>query len=105
MTIRYSAALPSVHNHVPKGIATGFGRLPVRHAENDNPRDVRNDPMLRAALRHFAAHGLGAAGNARDRAVVAAANGDRDQYNWWLAICAKLDRRMAGALRSTAGVR
>jgi hypothetical protein len=98
MTIRYSAALPSVRNCAPKGV----GRLPIVHAANDNPRDVRNDPVLRAALRHFAGHGLGAAADARNRALSAARAGDQREYSWWLAVCAKLDRRMAASLRSTA---
>ena len=102
MTIRYSAALPSVRNYVPKGVANGRGRLPVVRAANDNPRDVRNDPVLRAALRHFATHGLGAAADARNRALTAARAGDHDAYCWWLGLCAKLDRRMAASLRDTA---
>ena len=91
MTIRYSAALPSVRNATPRG----FGRVPVCHAANDNPRDVRNDPILRAALRHFADHGLGAAADARDRALTAHRAGDFAGYRRWLAICTKLDRRLA----------
>lgn len=102
MTIRYSAALPSVRNYAPAGVANGRGRLPVVRAANDNPRDVRNDPVLRAALRHFAAHGLGAAADARNRALAAARVGDHAAYCWWLGLCAKLDRRMAASLRNTA---
>lgn len=91
MTIRYSAALPSVRNAAPRG----WGRVPVCHAANDNPRDVRNDPILRAALRHFAAQGLGAAADARDRALAAHRAGDLPTCRHWLSICAKLDRRLA----------
>jgi hypothetical protein len=94
MTIRYSAALPSVRNAAPRG----WGRVPVCHAANDNPRDVRNDPVLRAALRHFAAQGLGAAADARDRALGAG-------YRHWLAICTKLDRRLAGQLHTDSRAR
>ncbi len=94
MTIRFSAALPSVRNAAPRG----SGRVPVCHAANDNPRDVRNDPVLRAALRHFAAQGLGAAADARDRALMAFKQGDLAQYRHWLAICTKLDRRLAGSI-------
>jgi hypothetical protein len=94
MTIRYSAALPSVRNAAP----VGQGRVPVCHAANDNPRDVRNDPVLRAALRHFAAQGLGAAADARDRALVAYNAGDFAGYRHWLAICNKLDRRLASTV-------
>jgi hypothetical protein len=95
MTIRYSAALPTVRNHAP----VGLGRVPVPHAANDNPRDVRNDPVLRAALRHFAAHGLGAAADARRRALAAQTANDVESYRWWFGVCAKLDRRMASTLR------
>ncbi len=58
--------------------------------------------LLRAALRHFAAHGLGAAADARNRALAAARAGDHAAYCWWLGLCAKLDRRMAASLRNTA---
>jgi hypothetical protein len=95
MTIRYSAALPSVRNAAPRG----SGRVPVCSAANDNPRDVRNDPVLRAALRHFAAQGLGAAADARVRALAAYRAGDLDGYRHWLAICAKLDRRLASTVQ------
>jgi hypothetical protein len=101
MTIRFSAALPSVRNHVPRGL----GRVPLRSADNDNSRDVRNDPLLRAALRHFATHGLGAAANARDRAVDSFIDGDGDAFRWWLGICAKLDRRMAVTVQSRTAQR
>jgi hypothetical protein len=91
MTIRFSAALRSVRNAAPRG----WGLVPVCHAANDNPRDVRNDPVLRAALRHFASQGLGAAADARDRALAAHRAGDFAGYRHWLAICSKLDRRLA----------
>ncbi len=95
MTIRFSAALPSVRNAAP----LGWGRIPVCHAANDNPRDVRNDPVLRAALRHFASLGLGAASDARQRALAAHRAGDFGTYRQWLAICAKLDRRLAATIQ------
>ena len=98
MTIRYSAARPSVHNHVP----AGAGRVPVPLAANDNPRDVRNDPVLRAALRHFAAHGLGAAADARKRALAAQRANDVENYRWWYGVCAKLDRRMASTMQTAS---
>lgn len=98
MTIRYSAARPSVHNHAP----VGAGRVPVPLAANDNPRDVRNDPVLRAALRHFAANGLGAAADARKRALAAQRVGDVESYRWWYGVCAKLDRRMASAIQTAS---
>ncbi len=51
--------------------------------------------ILRAALRHFAQDGLGAARSARARAESAFFAGDRTAYDWWLAITRTLDRRLA----------
>ena len=60
-----------------------------------------NDKMLRAALRHFAEHGLGAAREARAQAEAAFFEGDRQAYQWWLGITRTLDRRLA---REAVGV-
>jgi hypothetical protein len=54
-----------------------------------------NDQVLRAALRHFAEHGLGAARAARIQAEQAFFAGDRQSYDWWLGITRTLDRRLA----------
>jgi hypothetical protein len=54
-----------------------------------------NDQILRAALRHFAEHGLGAARAARMQAEQAFFAGDRQSYDWWLGITRTLDRRLA----------
>lgn len=54
-----------------------------------------DDKMLRAALRHFAKHGLGAAREARVQAEKAFFAGDRQAYDWWLGITKTLDRRIA----------
>ncbi|AKH41185.1 hypothetical protein WYH_00119 [Croceibacterium atlanticum] len=67
-------------------------------AANDNGTDQLNDPMLQAALRHFAQHGMAAARNARQQAHKAQRQGDQQAYLWWLEICRALDRRMANAL-------
>lgn len=66
----------------------GDGSLMGRHAP-------ANDQMLRAALRHFAEHGLGAARAARAQAEQAFFEGDRQAYQWWLGITRTLDRRLA----------
>jgi hypothetical protein len=68
------------------------------HAANDNVLAQPDDAILRAALRHFADHGLAAAEQARHRAEAAFFAGDRDAYRWWLDICRTLDRRMAAAV-------
>lgn len=73
---------------------------PARHggivgrAANDNGGPAVH-LQLRAALRHFAEHGLGAATVARKNAEQAFFGGDRQSYLHWLAICRTLDRRMA----------
>ncbi|MEO0872746.1 MAG: hypothetical protein AAFY19_12435, partial [Pseudomonadota bacterium] len=53
------------------------------------------DEVLRAALNHFAKHGLGAAGSARAQAEAAFLAGDMESYSWWLGITQTLDRRLA----------
>ncbi|RZK03624.1 MAG: hypothetical protein EOO76_02260 [Novosphingobium sp.] len=94
MTIRFAAARrgDSCVDHV-------LGRAALLPAANDNVRTPNDDRMLRAALHHFAAHGLGAAEAARENAETAFFAGDREQYRWWLGICRMLDRRMADAVR------
>jgi hypothetical protein len=59
--------------------------------------------MLHAALRHFAAHGLGAAREARRQAESAFFAGDRQTYDWWLGVCRTLDRRLAAQLEDATG--
>lgn len=66
---------------------------------NDDADGEADDAMLRAALRHFADHGLAAASHARRRAEAAFFAGDRNAYRWWLGICRTLDRRLARELQ------
>jgi hypothetical protein len=68
--------------------------LPTR-AANDNDSDLTRDGLLRAALCHFAEHGLGAAELAHRRAEQAYFAGDAKEYRHWLDICRALDRRLA----------
>jgi hypothetical protein len=67
------------------------------HAANDNGDGLGEDGVLRAALRHFAKHGLSAASRARDNAECAFLDGNHAEYRHWMAICRALDRRMAGS--------
>ncbi|MEP7222628.1 MAG: hypothetical protein ABI673_08170 [Novosphingobium sp.] len=71
----------------------------VVRGANDNGRplgEMLSEPsLLRAALLHFARHGLAAAEHARDSAEASFASGDDAQYRHWLAVCRILDRRMA----------
>jgi len=85
--------------------------LRVRKAANDNGAAVRGgqdganddittreEALLEAALRMFAAHGLSAAVRACEAAEIAAAGGDHQGAAWWLEVCATFD----GALARTA---
>ena len=100
MTIRFAAAKP-VYNPVVARMMDAPARL---RAANDNVLGICSDKLLKAALRHFAEHGLGAADHARGLAEAAFFAGDREGYRWWLAICRTLDRRMADAVASRMGL-
>ena len=69
-----------------------------RSPANDNGDLPDSDLLLHAALRHFAEHGISAARAARAQAEAAFFTGDRAGYDWWLAICRTLDRRLAAQL-------
>ena len=88
------------HNNVLSGrIAAIPADRATERAANDNDlgsiHGKASDQMLRAALRHFAQHGLGAAREARTRAEEAFFAGDRQACDWWLGITRTLDRRLA----------
>ena len=59
------------------------------------------DRMLKAALRHFAEHGISAAREAGKQAEKAFFAGDRQSYDWWMAVCRTLDKRAAEQLSKT----
>ncbi len=93
MTIRFAAA-NTEYNLVIARVLDAPNR---RRAANDNALGICNDMLLKAALRHFAEHGLGAARQACVFAEEALDAGDQDSYRWWLSICRTLDKRMAEA--------
>lgn len=101
MTIRFAAARHSESTAIARALTS------VRHpsAANDNAAAERfpRDEVLRAALRHFAEHGLGAAEQAHRNAEQAFFAGQREDYRHWLAICRALDRRMADAIIAHRG--
>lgn len=76
---------------------------PLANAVNDNGTDPRGDALLRAALRMFADHGLGAAHRAQTQAEAAFFSGNRDRYRWWLAVTRTLDRKLAVELAGRMG--
>ena len=72
-------------------------------ASNDNGSDPHNDALLRAALRLFAEHGLGAGHRAQVHAEEAFFDGNRERYRWWLAVTRTLDRQLAVELTGRMG--
>lgn len=72
-------------------------------AVNDNGADPQGDALLRAALRLFADHGLGAGHRAQTEAEAAFFSGDRERYRWWLAVTRTLDRKLAVELAGRMG--
>lgn len=66
-------------------------------AANDSDDGAGREEVLHDALRHFAAHGLGAAERAHRNATSAFFAGDSAGYRRWMAICRMLDRRLAQA--------
>lgn len=70
---------------------------------NDNGTDPQGDALLRAALRLFADHGLGAGHRAQTEAEAAFFGGDRERYRWWLAVTRTLDRKLAVELAGRMG--
>ncbi|WP_230206970.1 hypothetical protein [Novosphingobium sp. Gsoil 351] len=70
---------------------------------NDNGSDAQGDALLRAALRLFADHGLGAGHRAQSEAEAAFFHGDRERYRWWMAITRTLDRKLAVELAGRMG--
>jgi hypothetical protein len=72
-------------------------------AANDNGGGIGGNRVLKAALRHFAEHGLSAANRARDNAEAAFFAGQSEEYRWWMNICITLDRRMTAVCRFERG--
>ncbi|AOL23206.1 hypothetical protein Ga0102493_112189 [Erythrobacter litoralis] len=114
MTIHFAAASGTAHAPAAAPIARGLARRARARAANDNLMgtnghargSARNrapsEEILRAALKHFAEHGLGAARTARVRAEAAFFAGDRQAYDHWLEITRTLDRRLAAQVAAGA---
>lgn len=98
MPVHFAAARSTAHSPIARALA----KKALARAANDNGNAAQMeaeassfDSMMRAALKHFAEHGLGAAEAARQQAEQAFFTGDRDTYDWWLGVCRTLDRRLA----------
>ena len=95
MSNRFAALTTLGRNAACSPIARAMALRAIDRAANDNSRTAPSDAMLRAALRHFGEHGLGADRLARAQAESAFFAGDRQSYDWWLGITRTLDRRLA----------
>ena len=93
MTVRCAPARTPAR--APRGRA--FVKPAISSAANDDGND--DSQLLRAALQHFANHGLNAARAARDEAERALATGDRSGAEAWIDICSAFDRRQGARLK------
>lgn len=96
MPVHFAAARSTAHSPIARALA----KKALARAANDNGDEsgfslASFDSTMRAALRHFAEHGMGAAEAARQQAEQAFLNGDRQSGAWWLEVCRTLDRRLA----------
>jgi len=110
MSIHFAAAKSANITNARSGNVRILVARAQKRVANDNAdfseRSHNNDQVMRAALRHFAAHGLGAAKVARAQAEKAFFKGDRDTYDWWVDITRTLDRRLAASVSGQdAGMR
>lgn len=105
MSIHFAAALLPGRAPACAPVAKALVTRARERVANDNAdfsdQSEQNSLMLRAALRHFAQHGLGAARVARAQAEKAFFEGDRQTYDWWLGITRTLDRRLAAQAERT----
>ena len=105
MSIHFAAALLTGRAPACAPVAKALVTRARERVANDNAdfsdQSEQNSLMLRAALRHFAQHGLGAARVARAQAEKAFFEGDRQTYDWWLGITRTLDRRLAAQAERT----
>ncbi len=101
MSIHFAPAVLPGRTHVCRPIARAMVSRAVERVANDDGEHAdgidggHDERLLKAALRHFGSHGLGAARAARAQAEAAFFDGDRQAYDWWLGITRTLDRRLA----------
>jgi len=78
-------------------LARCLARPAPRRACNDNygagAAALVDNPLMRAALEHFARHGLAAGETARLHAAQASAQGDADSCHHWRSIGTMLGKR------------
>lgn len=96
MSIRFAAAGSGEYKAVRRVLTTPA----LTAAANDVEAPILEDALLVSTLRHFAIHGLNAAGEALRLTLLAQQRGDHEQSHHWRAICRQLDRRMADGIGS-----
>lgn len=101
MSIRFAAAGTGEAHAVLRVLRGARAGVPANDTGGPAAGSANNsapDPVLRDALVHFARHGLNAPEEARREAMAALARGNELHFYHWLAICRKLDRRLANRL-------
>jgi len=108
MPVHFAAARSTAHSPIARALA----KKALARAANDNgdaawmqAESASVDRVMRAALKHFAEHGLGAAQAASRQAEQAHGAGDAEAYEWWLGVCGTLDRQLAKRLAETIATR
>ena len=91
MPLRFASARSPARSPVARALQRSALEMP---ANDCGPFD--RDPVLEAAVRHFAEHGLGSVASALAEADRAADPTTRER---WLAVCAMFDPRAAAAAR------
>lgn len=96
MPVHFAAARSTAHSPIARALA----KKALTRAANDNGPLAGSsassfDTMMRAALSHFAEHGMGAAEEARRQAEQAHFTGDEQGCRYWLGVCRALDSRLA----------
>ncbi len=86
------------HSAARNPLVRAFTRGSVAIPANDDGCWGSDSQVLRAALLHFAEHGLSAAQAAFVEAERAFDAGDRHTASAWVNICAAFDRRLAASL-------
>lgn len=101
MPVHFAAARSTAHSPIARALA----RKALARAANDNgdadamaEEAASFDHVMRAALKHFAEHGMGAAYAASVQAEEAHRDSDKEAYSWWLGVCRALDRNLAARI-------
>ena len=102
MPLRFAPARTASRSPIARALTR---RSDARAANDNGDPGLADDATLSAALRHFAAHGMGAAQAAANKAERALAEGDWQAHDWWLGICRTFDRRLADRQAEAARLR